>query len=51
MEEGRWNAILKRIKRNVFVLMNPAAERANVVNVSLTTRIWASFPDVYFLPK
>ena len=30
--------------------MNPVVERANVVSVSLTTRIWVNFPDVCSLP-
>jgi len=51
MEEEIWNVILKRIKRNVFVLMNLALERVNVVSVSLIIKIWVKFRDVYFRPK
>ena len=41
MEEKQWNVISKKIRRNVPVLTNPAAERASVVNS----------PDVYSLPR
>jgi hypothetical protein len=51
MEEKQWNVILKKIRRNVPALMNPAAERENVVNVLLIIGIWVNFRDVYFLPK
>ena len=51
MEEKQWNVILKKIRRNVPVLMNPAVERANVVNALLIIGIWVSFRDVYSLPR
>ncbi len=51
MEEKQWNVISKKIRVTAPVLMNPAAERASVVNVLLIIGIWVSFPDVYSLPK
>ena len=51
MEEKQWNAIIKKIKRNVFVPMNHAAGKENVANVSPTIGTWESFRDVYSLLK
>jgi hypothetical protein len=51
MEEKQWNVILKKIRRNVPVLMNPAVERASVVNVLFIIGTWVNFPDVYSLPR
>ncbi|MBA7518132.1 hypothetical protein ES705_10198 [subsurface metagenome] len=51
MEEKQWNVISKKIRRNVPVLTNPAAERASVVNVLLIIGIWVNSPDVYSLPR
>ncbi len=49
MEEKQWNVISKKIRVIAPVLMNPAVERASVVNVLLIIGIWGSFPDVYSL--
>jgi hypothetical protein len=51
MEEKQWNVILKKIRRNVPVLMNPAVEKVSAVNVLLIIGIWVSFRDVYSLPR
>ncbi len=38
MKKKLWlNVILKRIKKNAHVLMNPAPEKENVVNAYFTT--------------
>lgn len=49
MEEKQWNVISKKIRVIVPVLMNPAVEKVNAVNVLLIIGIWGSFPDVYSL--
>ena len=51
MEEKQWNVISKKTRVIVPVHMNPAVEKASVVNVLLIIGIWVSFPDVYSLPK
>ena len=51
MEEKQWNVILEKIRRNVPVLMNPAVEKVNVVNVLPIIGTWESFRDVCSLPR
>ena len=51
MEEKQWNVISKKTRVIAPVLMNPAVERASVVNVLLIIGIWVNSPDVYSLPK
>ena len=51
MEEKQWNVISKKTRVIAPVLMNPAVERASVVNVLLIIGIWVNSPDVYSLPR
>ena len=51
MEEKQWNVILEKIIRNVPVLINPAAEKVNVVSVLPIIGTWVNSPDVYSLPR